>query len=103
MNKFNKFSLIIPCFNEEKTLRECVERVIDLDFYGMDLELVIIDDFSTDTSFEIGQKLSSEYNNVQVFRHDKNYGKGAAIRTALGKINGDIIGIQDADLEYDPK
>ena len=102
MTKFDKFSLIIPCFNEEKTLQECIERVIDLDFYGLNLEIVIVDDFSSDDSFQIAEDVSKRYDNIRVFRHDQNYGKGAAIRTGLGKIEGDIIGIQDADLEYDP-
>jgi glycosyltransferase involved in cell wall biosynthesis len=102
MSSRNKLSIIIPCFNEEKTLEKCVERVMEVNFHDMQVEILIVDDFSSDSSYSISESLSNRFSNVRIFRHDRNYGKGAAIRTALDNVGGDVIAIQDADLEYDP-
>ena len=107
-NNFKKFSLIVPCYNEENSLRHLVENKIialrekcEKDF-ALDLELVIVDDASKDKSLEIAEQLKKEYPWISVYKHAKNQGKGAAIKTGLSYAAGDIIGIQDADEEYNP-
>ncbi len=95
-----KISIIIPVYNEKETLTEIVEKIRQTDFCGLEKELIFVDDCSLDGSREI---LSQYAADNKVFYHPKNLGKGAAIRTALAHAEGDIIVIQDADLEYDPK
>ena len=91
-------SLIIPCFNEERTLVSCVANCLALKEHGIDIEIIIVDDCSTDGTKE----LYSKFQNHKIFYHEKNQGKGAALRTGFKQATGDIIVIQDADLEYDP-
>ena len=95
-----KITILIPVFNEIKTINEILEKVENTSFCGLEKEIILIDDFSTDGTREILENLKEKY---KVFFHDKNYGKGAALRTGFEHVNGDIIVIQDADLEYDPK
>src|SRR5579883_119843 len=98
-----KLSILIPVYNE----RTVVERSITLVMAAplpenMERELVVVDDCSTDGTFEILKRLAQSYPEIRLFRHEKNAGKGAAVRTAIGKAEGDFSLIQDADLEYDP-
>ncbi len=96
-----KLSIIIPIFNEEKTIQEVLKRVASVRLPFIEKEIVIVDDASTD-----GSKLkiqNSKLKNLKRIFHQKNMGKGAAIRSALKEITGDYIIIQDADLEYNPK
>jgi len=95
-------SLIVPCYNEERTLAACVERILGLKQQGLDLEIIIVDDCSKDNSREIGAQLAGKFAEVRLLTHQENRGKGAAIRTGLLEAAGEYIGIQDADLEYDP-
>ena len=95
-------SVVIPCFNEEKTLDALVGRVLAADTCGLKLDLVIVDDASRDNSLEKAQALSSAHANITVLTHETNRGKGAAMRTGFENSKGDIVIVQDADLEYDP-
>ncbi|MFQ5627290.1 MAG: glycosyltransferase family 2 protein [bacterium] len=96
-----KLSVLMPVYNEERTLENGINRVLNAPLQkGVDLELVIVDDGSQDETREILNRLAQP--NVTVAFHEKNWGKGAALRTALQKASGDFVIIQDADLEYDP-
>jgi len=96
-----KLSVIIPCFNEEKTLKILVEKV--LDFKGLEKEIIIVDDCSTDKSKLIIEDLTNTHSEIRGIYLDKNSGKGSALSRGFDEVQGDIILIQDADLEYDPK
>ncbi len=95
-----KISIIIPCFNEVKTIDKIISKIIEkkIDKY----ELIIVDDNSNDGSKEKIKKIGQSYKNIKIVFHEKNLGKGSAIRSGLKISDGDIILIQDADLEYDP-
>ena len=95
-------SVVIPCFNEENTLQYCVERVQELEDENLSLQLIIVDDASTDKSYEIATFLQEMYTNVDVLKHDRNQGKGAALKTGFQFAKGDFVVVQDADLEYNP-
>ncbi|MDX1681274.1 MAG: glycosyltransferase family 2 protein [Akkermansiaceae bacterium] len=89
----------MPVYNEEGTLHLIVEKVLSRPEVG---ELVMVDDCSTDGSWQVMQKLAATDERIRVFNHEFNLGKGAALRTGFQRINSEIIVIQDADLEYDP-
>jgi len=92
-----KLSVIIPVFNEKNTIEQIIDKVNDV---PMEKEIIAVDDFSTDGTREILKGL--KYDNLTTVFHDKNKGKGAAIRTGIQYVNGDVVVIQDADLEYNP-
>lgn len=96
-------SILIPVFNEEATLITLLDMVHNADSLGLQKELIIVDDGSTDNTRAILGELDTAKYNAKIYYHEKNQGKGAALRTAQGYAEGDLIMIQDADLEYDPK
>ena len=98
-----KLSVIVPAYNEEGTIREIIDRVSDTPF---EKEIIVVDDGSTDGTREILKELEGRTTGetpILLIFHERNRGKGAAIRSALAKVTGDVVIIQDADLEYDPK
>jgi len=99
----NTLSILIPVFNEEKTLITVLDMVSKADTGGLTKEIILVDDGSTDGTRDILAKLDAAKYNARIYYHDKNQGKGAALRTAQGHAEGDVILIQDADLEYDPR
>ncbi|MEZ5397206.1 MAG: glycosyltransferase family 2 protein [Bryobacterales bacterium] len=96
-----KLTVVIPVYNEAKTVRELVERVLAVE--PADKELVMVDDFSTDGTRDVLEQLAKEHANIRIFFHEKNYGKGRALRTGFDHAQGDYVIVQDADLEYDPE
>ncbi|NTU73287.1 glycosyltransferase family 2 protein [Candidatus Roizmanbacteria bacterium] len=98
-----KLSIIIPVYNEEKTISALLKRVHGASLpQGVEKHIVVVDDGSTDRSVEVVTSLKS-IGPIRIVKHPKNKGKGAAVRSGLEKADGDIILIQDADLEYDPR
>lgn len=99
-----KFSLLIPVYNEEKTLDLIFSRVFELEKSPLidELEVIAVDDCSKDNSLNLLKKYESD-GRIKLFRHEKNHGKGAAVRTAMANATGDYVVFQDADLEYDPQ
>ena len=91
--------VVIPVYNEEKTLHIIVSRVLARPEVG---ELVMVDDCSTDGTWQTMQKLATGDSRIRIFQHAVNQGKGAALRTGFQHVESDIVIIQDADLEYDP-
>jgi glycosyltransferase involved in cell wall biosynthesis len=100
MNKPTKLSIIIPCYNELKTIDTIIERVLQVEV-PIDREIVIIDDYSRDGTRDHLKTLDGT-NNIKVVFHEVNKGKGAALRTGFKHATGDVVLIQDADLEYSP-
>ncbi len=94
-------SIIIPVYNEVATLEEIVRRVNAVAL-PMSKEIILVDDGSRDGSRDVALRLAHEVANIRTFTHDHNRGKGAALRTGFAAATGDLILIQDADLEYDP-
>src|SRR5688500_17941912 len=98
-----KLSVIIPVYNEEATIEEVVDRVLSVDLDGIEKEIIIVDDGSTDMSPEIIEKVRASHNEVvKVHTSLINLGKGAAVRFGIEYASGEISIIQDADLELDP-
>tara|TARA_B100000686_G_C16604959_1_gene870678 strand:- start:352 stop:1062 length:711 start_codon:yes stop_codon:yes gene_type:complete len=100
INYKSKVSIIIPCFNEKDTIRLIFEKVNASEVFNK--EIIIVDDCSTDGSDTVINEISKDYPTLKTAFHKENQGKGAAIKTGLKSSTGELILIQDADLEYDP-
>jgi len=100
-----KISIVIPVYNEKPTIEAVLQKVLAMPLEGMEKEVIIVDDGSTDGTVEILKRMAQENSPtfLKVFFHSRNQGKGAAIATALSQISGEIVIIQDADLEYHPE
>lgn len=99
-----RLSVVIPCYNEQSTLVPCVERLAAIADDFLALEVIIVDDGSTDRSRKLAAELAKRYPGmVHVLKHDHNQGKGAALQTGFSRTTGDYVAVQDADLEYDPR
>ena len=93
-------SILVPAYGEAGTIEQVLRRALAL---GLDCEIIVVDDGSQDATAAVVQRLADELPQVRLIRHDRNRGKGAAVRTAIDASRGDIVLVQDADLEYDPR
>lgn len=98
-----KLSIVVPVFNEEKTIITVLKRLRSLTLSGVEKEIIVVDDGSHDNTAALLKKFVKNHSEIVFLSHEKNYGKGKAIRTAIKKAKGTYIVIQDADLEYHPK
>jgi glycosyltransferase involved in cell wall biosynthesis len=97
---YKKISFIVPVFNEIKTVPQIIEKIKAADVSGLVKEIILVDDYSTDGTREYLKNISEP--NIQVFFKEQNQGKGACLKLGFAQATGDIVIIQDADLEYDP-
>jgi glycosyltransferase involved in cell wall biosynthesis len=97
-----RVSVVVPVYNEEKTIVEVLTRLARV---SLDLEVIVVDDASSDSTWNILQQLRQHepFNRFRFVRHEYNQGKGASLRTGFGLISGDLVTVQDADMEYDPQ
>jgi glycosyltransferase involved in cell wall biosynthesis len=97
-----RISIIVPVYNEEDTVAQVLESLSQV---ALDLEVVVVDDASTDRTWEILQELRQKepFTTYRFIRHSHNQGKGAGLRTGFGLVSGDLVTVQDADMEYDPQ
>ena len=103
-SKVPEISVIVSCFNHEKWIERCLRSLLLQEYIKhSDYEVIIIDDCSTDNSLNEIEKIKVLFDDIVVIKHKKNLGKGAAIKSSKNYISGDIVVIQDADLEYEPE
>lgn len=103
VSRYRKLSILIPAYNEEHTIAKIIEKVQKVEL-PLEKEIIIVDDGSTDGTREIvKEKILPKYGDIKYYEHPRNIGKGGALRTALNHHTGDIVVVQDADLEYDPE
>ncbi|MBV9688079.1 MAG: glycosyltransferase family 2 protein [Ktedonobacteraceae bacterium] len=97
-----RISVVVPVYNEEKTI---VQVLTSLARVSLELEVIVVDDASSDSTWQILQQLRQQepFNSFRFVRHEYNQGKGASLRTGFGLISGDLVTVQDADMEYDPQ
>lgn len=98
-----KLSILIPAYNEQNTILEILQKVVEVSFKDISREIIIVDDGSKDNTLKIAKNFAQDKSYIKIIEHGKNKGKGAAVVTAIKNATGDIMIIQDADLEYDPQ
>lgn len=98
-----KFSIVVPCYNEADTIEATIRSLVALETDSLQIEVVVVDDCSTDGSASVVERLMPSFPAFKLIRHPVNRGKGAALRTGFEAATGDAVGIQDADGEYDPR
>jgi glycosyltransferase involved in cell wall biosynthesis len=103
MGKTKKLSIVMPCYNEEKTIRKIIAEVMEVDLGSTKKEIVVVDDGSKDKTRDILKKLAEEHPEIKLVFQKVNQGKGAALKKGILETTGDVVIIQDADLEYDPQ
>ena len=98
-----KLSIVVPVWNEERTLQTLIDKLLSVKFNNdIEKEIIIINDGSMDKTWEIMQKLEKDHSEIKVYSNEKNMGKSQTVRNGILKTTGDMVVIQDADLEYDP-
>ena len=103
LKKIDKLSVVIPCYNEERTLKLIVEEVLAASTADTVKEIIIVDDHSSDDSLKAARKLQKKYPHIVIIEQPKNRGKGAALKRGFAASTGDVVVVQDADREYDPR
>lgn len=105
MTKTNikKLSIVIPVYNEEKTIKSILSKVMMVDLGDINKEIILVDDGSTDGTIKVLEKLKKEHHKLKVVYKERNSGKGATLKEGFKHTTGDYVIVQDADLEYDPK
>ncbi len=98
----NRLSVVMPVYNEEHFVAEAIRRVLNADTCGLETEIILVDDGSTDSTERIIGEVARENPRIRILRQPRNMGKGAAIRRGFSEATGEIVLVQDTDLEYDP-